>query len=286
MSAYAAALLAAVAVLLAAGAVNSTPTKAAPRKPKPKGAALLGLLARLRRALPAVVRALGRRDARTAIARAGLSEHLTPRDVAAARAACVLLAVALTPRIAAMFPPRMLLLLLPLLFWAAAELPLLLLARRGAKRAAAMRAALPDALDLLRACLVAGLALRRSLVLVAAHCSQPVSGEFAHVATETAYGVAQSTALSRLLERNPQPEIRSLVAAIGQAERNGSPLAPVIVAQAHDARVAFNRELVEAGARAGPKIQLLVSATIVPGALIAFAAIVVAAIARGEINFA
>jgi len=72
--------------------------------------------------------------------------------------------------------------------------------------------------------------------------------------------------------------------AIRQAERNGPPLAPVIAAQANDARLAHNRAIIERGARAGPKIQLVVSATIVPGALIGLGAIVVAAIARGELK--
>ena len=172
----------------------------------------------------------------------------------------------------------------PTLLWAASELPLYLLARRAARRGAALREALPDALDLMRACLAAGLPLARSLSLVADHCAEPVAAEFACVAAETAFGIPQSTALDGLAARNPEPEVRALVSAIRQAERNGSPLAPVIAAQASDARLAHNRAIIERGARAGPKIQLVVSATIVPGALIGLAAIVIAAIARGELK--
>lgn len=148
-----------------------------------------------------------------------------------------------------------------------------------------MRAALPDALELLRACLAAGLPLRRSLSLVGDHCAEPVATEFAHVAAETAFGVSQATALDGLAARNPQREIRVLVSAIRQAEKHGSPLAPVTSAQAHDARLALNREIVERAAKAGPKIQLIVSTTIVPAALLGFAAVLIAAIARGEIAF-
>ncbi len=219
-----------------------------------------------------------------AIQRAGLAGRITPRDVASARAACLLGALALTPRLAASLPARMLIVLLPTLLWAAAELPLLMLSRRGVRRGEALRAALPDALDLLRACLAAGLPLRRSLTLVADHCAEPVACEFSIVAAETAFGIPQSTALDGLAARNPQPEIRALVAAIRQAERNGSPLAPVIAAQARDSRLAHNRAIVERGARAGPKIQLIVSATLVPGALLAFAAILIAAVARGDLT--
>ncbi|MBJ7355307.1 MAG: type II secretion system F family protein [Thermoleophilaceae bacterium] len=247
-------------------------------------AAALSALAHLRRALPWLVGLFSRRDARLAIQRAGLDGQITARDIAAARVACVLFAALLTPRLATMLPLRMLPIALPVLFWAASELPLHLLARRATRRGAAMREALPDALDLLRACLAAGLPLRRSLSLVADHCAEPVAAEFACVAAETAFGIPQSTALDGLAARNPEPEVRALVSAIRQAERNGSPLAPVIAAQAGDARTAHNRAIIERGARAGPKIQLVVSATIVPGALIGLAAIVIAAIARGELR--
>lgn len=284
MTAVVAALLAGTAVLLAAQAVHARRPRAARARPRESGRLVLALLARLIRLLPAAVGALARRDSRGAIERAGLADRITPRDVAAARVACLIAAALLTPRLAGILPARMLVLALPLLFWSAAELPLFLLARRGARRGAAMRAALPDALDLLRACLAAGLPLRRSLSLVADHCAEPVATEFACVSAEVAYGVPQSMALDGLAARNPEPEVRALVSAIHQTERGGSPLAPVIAAQARDARLALNRAIVERGARAGPKIQLVVSATIVPGALIAFAAIVINAIARGEIR--
>lgn len=244
----------------------------------------LAALGHLRRMLPWLVGMFSGRDARTAIQRSGLDGRITARDVAAARAACVLAAAMLTPRLAQTLPLRMLPILVPLLLWAAAELPMYLLARRARRRGDALRASLPDALDLLRAALAAGLSLRRSLSLVADHSADPVAGEFACVAAETALGISQSTALDGLAARNPEPEVRALVSAIRQAERNGSPLAPVIAAQARDARLAHNRAIIERGARAGPKIQLVVSATIVPGALIGLGAIVIAAIARGDLK--
>jgi tight adherence protein C len=189
------------------------------------------------------------------------------------------------PRIVAALPPRMLILALPIWCAGAAELPLWWLRRRGRQRSAAMLNALPDALDLLRACLAAGLPLRRALLLVGDHCSEPVATEFSYVAAETAFGIAQAKALDGLAARNPLPEVRALVNAMHQAERHGSPLAPVIAAQAAEARLALNRSIVERAARAGPKIQLVVSMTIVPGAMLGMAAAVIAAIARGDLKF-
>lgn len=280
----AAALLAAIAAALAVAAVRARVAGHVRRRRPSAQELALSALAQVRRLLPGLVGAFAGRDAHLAIQRAGMDGRITTRDVAAARTACALAALALTPRLAQAMPLRMLPLTAPLLIWAAAELPLYLLSRRAARRGEALRAALPDALDLLRACLSAGLPLRRSLSLVADHCGEPVAGEFACVAAETALGIPQATALDGLAARNPEPEVRALVSAIRQAERHGSPLAPVIAAQAHDARLAHNRAVIERGARAGPKIQLVVSATIVPGAMIGLAAIVIAAIARGEIK--
>ncbi|MFT4048663.1 MAG: type II secretion system F family protein [Solirubrobacterales bacterium] len=284
MTRVVAVVLAAVAAGLVVSALLGrarSQSKRLPRRPSEIG---LSALAQLRRMLPGLVGAFASRDSQLAIQRAGLEGRILPRDVAAARVACVFGALAFAPRLSAMLPTRMLPLALPLILWAAAELPLHLLARRAARRADALRESLPDALDLLRACLAAGLPLRRSLSLVADHCAEPIAGEFACVAAETAFGISQNTALDGLAARNPEPEVRALVSAIRQAERHGSPLAPVIAAQASDARLAHNREVIERGARAGPKIQLIVSATIVPGAMIGLAAIVVAAIARGDLR--
>lgn len=278
-------LIAVAAALLAvAGVASRERGQRPPRARRPPASALLDLLGLFRRALPGVVDVMARRETGPLLMRAGLDRMLTPRDIASARAACVVVVLLLIPRFTTALPARMLPLVIPTLFWAAAELPLLILQRRARLRAEQLRAALPDALDLLRACLTAGLSLRRSLSLVAAHCAEPAAGEFAGVAAETAFGIPQSIALDGLAARNPHPEVRALVAAIRQAERDGSPLAPVIAAQARDARLAHNRMILERGARAGPKIQLVVSAVVVPGALVGLAAVVIAAIARGEIR--
>lgn len=275
-------------IALAALAGGLTIAALGARQPRPRNADRTPLwrsaLAQLRRLAPWLVELFAKRDVRAAVDRAGLAAVVSEREVAAARVACLLAAAALIPRSIGALPPRMLVIVIPLGLWTAAELPLMLLARRAKRRSEAIRAVLPDALDLLRACLAAGLPLRRSLALVSDHCAEPVAGEFACVAAETAFGISESTALDGLAARNPIPEIRSLVAAIRQAGRGGSPLAPVIAAQAVDVRRASNREIVERGARAGPKIQLVVSATIVPGALLALAAIAIAAIARGDLK--
>lgn len=250
-----------------------------------KGAAYRRLFALAQRRLPGLVARASRRDSRALIAAAGASGEVSPRDVAAARVLCALVALLLAPRLGAMLPPRMLALAIPLWLVACAEAPLWWLRRAADRRAQAMRAVLPEALELLQACLAAGLPLRRSLMLAGDHCPDPIAGELICVAAETALGIPQAVALDGLVARNPISEMRALVGAIRQAERHGSPLGPVIAAQAADVRRARNRAIVERGARAAPKIQLIVATTIVPGALLGLAAVVAAAIARGDIKF-
>jgi tight adherence protein C len=246
---------------------------------------LRNTLTTLQRVAPGLVARAGGRDARTLIARAGLIGVVGARDLASLRLLCLACAVIVSPRLLAALPPRMWPFALSLWLAAGAELPLWWLRRAGARRAEALRDALPDALELMRACLAAGLPLRRTLLLIGDHCADPLAGEFICVATETAFGIPRAVALDGLVARNPLPEMRALVSAIRQAERHGSPLAPVIAAQADDARRAHNRAVIERGARAAPKIQLIVATTIVPAAMLGLAAVAIAAVARGDLKF-
>lgn len=234
---------------------------------------------------PGVLRRAGRRDARELVDRAGMSGAIGARDVAVARLLCIAAAVALSPRLMGLLPLRAWPLALPLWLAGGAELPLWWLRRAAVRRERAVREALPDALELLCAALAAGLPLRRALLLVGDHCAEPLAGELICVSGETTLGAPLVVALDGLVARNQLPEIRALVTAIRQAERHGSPLAPVVAAQAADARAAHNREIVERGARAAPKIQLIVATTIVPAAMMGLAAVVIAAIARGDLKF-
>lgn len=219
-----------------------------------------------------------------AIEAAGLRGSLRPADLSALRAAAVLAAVAALPQMLATCGARAFPLAAGAWLTAAARAPAWWLRHRARSRATAMTAALPDALDLLAACLAAGLPLRRGMALVAEHGREPLAGEFATVAAETALGIPQTIALDGVRARNRSPELAAFVAAVSQSERHGVPLAPVIAAQALEARRVADRAVVERGARAGPKIQLIVAATFVPAALLAFGAVVLAAAARGALS--
>lgn len=248
-------------------------------------AAIAATASLLQRMAPGLLARAGRSDTQGLIARAGLAGIIGTREVAAARLVCVAIAGLLVPRVLGALPPRMWPLAIGAWIAGAGGLPSWWLGRAGRRREAAIRDALPDALDLLRACLAAGLPLRRALLLVSRHCRDPLAPELACVATECALGVPQMQALGTLATRIPMPEIRALVSAITRAERHGSRLAPEIAALAAEARGDCNRAIVERGARAAPKIQLVVAATFVPAAMLGLIAVALAAIARGDLRF-
>jgi tight adherence protein C len=168
--------------------------------------------------------------------------------------------------------------------WGGAMLPAWWLGVVGRRRLRAMRAVLPDALELTRACAASGLPLRRALAATAAHCREPLAGELRKVTASAAAGTPLVRAFEDLAARNPLPEIRALATAIAQSERHGAPLATVLAGIADDARRARERAIADRAAAAAPQIQLVVAALLVPAALLELAALLIAAIARGELR--
>jgi tight adherence protein C len=235
------------------------------------------------------VRALGRagarlqatppRDLEARIAAAGGPTGLGPRELMAAKlgaaagggvAAATLLAGALPARLG-----LMVMLAGPV---AGFLLPDLWLARRTAARAAAVRAALPAMLDLLRVTVESGSPLGAALGEVGRRMQGPLAGEWRAVARQVAVGVPLDRALAAMSERVPLPEIHALVAALDRARRHGAPLAATLTAQARDARFARITQAREHAARAGPKIQLVVALLLVPSVLLLVAAALLAAV--------
>jgi tight adherence protein C len=73
--------------------------------------------------------------------------------------------------------------------------------------------------------------------------------ELRRVLADTRSGASLLTALQSLSERVELPELSRFVAALVVAVERGTPLAPVLQAQAGDAREAGRRRLIEAGGR-------------------------------------
>jgi tight adherence protein C len=148
--------------------------------------------------------------------------------------------------------------------------------RRARRRRRRIAAALPDALDLVAVGVAAGRTPVALLGEIARGTLGPLAEELALSVAEIDAGARQAAALTALRERTGAPELGSLTAALERSRRYGSPLAEQLHAQAGSLRAEEQRRIAESAARAAPKIQLVVAMVLVPSALLAIAAALVA----------
>ena len=107
-------------------------------------------------------------------------------------------------------------------------------ARRRRER---LRAALPDALDLLAVSVEAGLGLDGAVAKLTEHMEGPLADEFGLTLSEMRIGETRSEALRRLGERSDTPEVSSFTRAIIQADQLGTSLGRILRVQAADTRL-------------------------------------------------
>jgi tight adherence protein C len=153
------------------------------------------------------------------------------------------------------------------------------LERRARRRLRALRATLPDALDLL----AVGTAAGRSPLAGLAELGTgegPLARELAMLAAESSCGLPQSEALGSLRRRAPVREVAAMCGVIERSRRYGSPLADQLREQATALRGVQRRRIEEQAARAAPKIQLAVALLLVPSVLLMIAAGLLANIDR------
>jgi tight adherence protein C len=205
------------------------------------------------------------------IARAGLTERVSPRSLLAAKLggglAGTLWGMVLAPAV----PGR-------LAIMVAAGIPLAgflgpdaWLERRARLRLRALRSGLPDALDLV----AVGTAAGRSPIAGLAELGGgdgPLGRELAVLAAENSCGLPQREALESLRRRAPVPEVAAMCGVIERSHRYGSPLSEQLQEQATALRRAQRRRVEERAARAAPKIQLAVALLLVPSVLLMIAA--------------
>jgi tight adherence protein C len=221
------------------------------------------------------------RDLAQRIAAAGVPAGLGPRELMAAKLAAAVAAALMALLAASIAPGRLGALVLVAAPAAGFLAPDLWLLRRARARAWTARRELPALLDLLRVSVEAGGSLPAALEAVGNRAGGPVAAEWRAVGREVALGVPPARALEEMTRRLPLPELRALAAALERARRHGAPLAETLAAQARDARFALRRRLQEEGARAGPKMQLVVALLLVPSVLLLVAAALAAALIDG-----
>src|SRR3954451_13269998 len=115
--------------------------------------------------------------------------------------------------------------------------PDLAVAARARSRREAVRAELPDTLDLLAVSVEAGVGFDGAVGEVTEHMDGALSEELALVLGEMRVGEIRQDALKKLGERVPAPELSAFVRAIIQADQLGISLGRILRVQAADTRL-------------------------------------------------
>jgi tight adherence protein C len=122
---------------------------------------------------------------------------------------------------------------------------------RSGKRQAAIRCALPDALDLLSITVEAGLGFDAAVSRVAKQAKGPLGEEFHRMLQEMQIGKPRAEALRDLASRSTLPELHSFVLAMVQADAFGISISKVLHVQAQELRLR-RRQLAEEKAQKVP----------------------------------
>jgi len=226
----------------------------------------------------------GRLGLSARLARAGLAERLSPGSLLAAKLGGSLAGILWGMVIAPAAPGRIAIVVAAGLPLAGFLAPDAWLERRARLRLRALRAGLPDALDLL----AVGTAAGRSPVAGLAELGGgdgPLGRELAMLSAESSCGLPQSQALDSLRRRAPVREVAAMCGVIERSRRYGSPLSDQLREQATALRGAQRRRVEEQAARAAPKIQLAVALLLVPSVLLMIAAGLLANVDRFMAGF-
>lgn len=155
--------------------------------------------------------------------------------------------------------------LLAVLGWMGLDLSIARLAKR---RQARIDRDLPDFLDILAVIVSAGTGFRPGLGRVADALGGPLADEIYLTLRQMDLGASRRAAFDELRDRSDSETLGSLVTALLQAEELGSPLTDVLGDIALDMRRDFQQRARRKAAQAAPRISLIVTTVIVPGALV------------------
>jgi tight adherence protein C len=218
------------------------------------------------------------------LAKAGLGEEITIQALFAAKLGGALAGLLWGMVLAPIAPGRLVLIVAVGLPVAGFLAPDVWLERRAGRRLRALRAGLPDALDLLAVGTAAGRSPLAGLSELGSG-EGPLARELAMLSAESSCGLPQSEALASLRRRAPVREVAAMCGVIERSRRYGSPLADQLREQATALRGIQRRRIEEQAARAAPKIQLAVALLLVPSVLLMIAAGLLANVDRFMAGF-
>lgn len=142
------------------------------------------------------------------------------------------------------------------------------LAREARLRQERIEHDLPDFLDILAVTVRAGLGYRAALARVAEALGGPISEEMLTALRQMELGASRRQAFLALRERSSSESLATFIAAQLQAEELGVPLSQALNDIAEDMRRAAHQDARRRAARAAPRVSVIVTTLIVPGAMI------------------
>jgi tight adherence protein C len=122
------------------------------------------------------------------------------------------------------------------------------------KRQEAISGAVSDTIDQLTICVASGMGFDAALNRVATTNRGPLAAELQHTVSDMRAGVPRDQALRALADRTQIPEIKTLVQALVQAQRNGTPLSDTLRIQAAESRDRRKQAIEEQAAKLGTKL--------------------------------
>ncbi|WP_066582408.1 type II secretion system F family protein [Cellulomonas timonensis] len=127
---------------------------------------------------------------------------------------------------------------------------------------------LPDFLDVLAVTVMAGVSFRAALARVAERFHGPLADEVALTLQQIANGASVRQAFTDLRRRSSSEPVGQFVSALLQSQELGAPLAESLRQIAADMRRDSGQRQRQAAARTSPRVTLVTSLVLVPGALV------------------
>jgi tight adherence protein C len=142
------------------------------------------------------------------------------------------------------------------------------LSGRARRRQARIDRDLPDFLDVVAVTVGAGLGFRAAFGRVAERLGGPISEEIMTTLRQMELGASRRRAFEDLRRRNSSESLGRMVAALLQAEELGAPLTDALVALGAEMRRYFAQDARRRAARAAPRVSMIITMIMVPGALV------------------
>lgn len=142
--------------------------------------------------------------------------------------------------------------------------PTLVLNAKIKKHQDAIKAQLPDTLDLLSVCMEAGLSFDASLLKVSERMEGPLIDELVTVFRQIQLGKSRNDALKTLSDSTDVSELKTFISAVIQANTLGIPITNVLAAQSEQLRIAKREQIKEKAAKVPSKMTIPTVLLILP----------------------